>query len=265
MDGPLARGAVAVDAFAQDWTVGLPYLFPPVQRLLRVLAKVRNDGARAVIAVATVVDTIPDDADKHGRPGRRRKCVVAGPRDDRLERDIAASARRHADGHREPQPADYGQWIRDAVRGDDYRQAIEWVIAALYVATYSERAMHVWWNNMTPSTIRSRLHDWRVWANYCQEEGVRPETVKQYKDPPSIVTEFVAYMADVDTPMSYRTEAIPAVKDLFRILGVGQSLDEHELLKGMIKGTTKRIHQQSRYRQILDIGIMFDYVRDARL
>jgi hypothetical protein len=54
-----------------------------------------------------------------------------------------------------------------------------------------------------------------VWANYCQEEAVSPETVKQDKDPPSIVTEFVAYMADVNTPMSYRTEAIPAVKDLF--------------------------------------------------
>jgi hypothetical protein len=51
MDGPLPRGAVAVDAFAQDWTVGLPYLLPPVQLLLRVLAKVRDDGARAVIVV----------------------------------------------------------------------------------------------------------------------------------------------------------------------------------------------------------------------
>jgi hypothetical protein len=31
--------------------VGLPYLFPPVQLLLRVLAKVRNEKARAVIVV----------------------------------------------------------------------------------------------------------------------------------------------------------------------------------------------------------------------
>jgi hypothetical protein len=51
MDGPLARGAKAVNAFAQDWTVGLPYLVPPVQLLLRVLPKVRDDGARAVIVV----------------------------------------------------------------------------------------------------------------------------------------------------------------------------------------------------------------------
>jgi hypothetical protein len=51
MDGPLARGAVAVDEFAQDRTVGLPYLFPPVQLLLRVLAKVRDDGVRVVVVV----------------------------------------------------------------------------------------------------------------------------------------------------------------------------------------------------------------------
>jgi hypothetical protein len=87
--------------------------------------------------------------------------------------------------------------------------------------------MHVWWDNMSPSMIRSRLHGWRVWANYCQEEAVGPETVKQEKDPPSLVTEFVAYMNQANTPMSYRTEAIPDLKDFFRILGVGQNLDEH--------------------------------------
>jgi hypothetical protein len=32
----------------------------------------------------------------------------------------------------------------------------------------------------------------------------------------------------------------------------------------MIKGTTKRVHQQSKYRQIWDIGIMFDHIRDGR-
>jgi hypothetical protein len=51
MDSPLARRAVAVDAFSQDWTVGLPYLFPPVHLLLRVLAKVRDERIRAVIVV----------------------------------------------------------------------------------------------------------------------------------------------------------------------------------------------------------------------
>jgi hypothetical protein len=54
---------------------------------------------------------------------------------------------------------------------------------------------------------------------------------------------------------------MPAVKELFRILGVSQNLDEHEMLKGMVKGTTKRVHQQSKYRQIWDIEIMFDHIR----
>jgi hypothetical protein len=49
MEGPLAQGASAVDAFQQDWGSGLPYMFPPVQLLLRVLAKVRDENVRAVL------------------------------------------------------------------------------------------------------------------------------------------------------------------------------------------------------------------------
>jgi hypothetical protein len=49
MEGPLAQGASAVDAFTQNWNEGLPYVFPPVQLLLRVLVKVRNENVRAVL------------------------------------------------------------------------------------------------------------------------------------------------------------------------------------------------------------------------
>jgi hypothetical protein len=51
IDGPLARGAVVVEAFAYNLSIGLPYLFPTVQLLLRVLAKVRDERVRAVIVV----------------------------------------------------------------------------------------------------------------------------------------------------------------------------------------------------------------------
>jgi hypothetical protein len=49
MEGPLAQGAAALDAFSLDWATGPPYLFPPVQLLLRLLAKVRDEKARAVL------------------------------------------------------------------------------------------------------------------------------------------------------------------------------------------------------------------------
>jgi hypothetical protein len=137
------------------------------------------------------------------------------------------------------------------------------VIAALYAATYSDRAMRVWWNGMSPSTIRARLHGWRAWANYCQEETVTPQDVKQAKDPVSLIVEFVAYMEDVNTPDSYRTEAIPAVKELFGILGATQGLAGHDFLKSVIRSTARRVHQQSKYRQIWDIGILFDHIRNG--
>jgi hypothetical protein len=79
-----------------------------------------------------------------------------------------------------------------------------------------------------------------------------------------VLADFVAYMQEVDTPQSHRTESIPAVKELFRILGITQALKENEFLTGIIRSTAKRVNHQSKYRQIWDVGILLDHIRGVR-
>jgi hypothetical protein len=74
---------------------------------------------------------------------------------------------------------------------------------ALYAATYSDRTMRAWWDGMSNSTIRARLHGWCVWANYRKQE----------KDPASLITEFVAYINEVNTPYSYRIDGEGVVRN----------------------------------------------------
>jgi hypothetical protein len=50
--GPLATGATAQDAFSlATWKTGLPYIFPPVQILDRVLQRITDEKMAAVIVV----------------------------------------------------------------------------------------------------------------------------------------------------------------------------------------------------------------------
>jgi hypothetical protein len=261
-EGPLAHGASAVDAFEQDWSSGLPYVFPPVQLLLRVLAKVRNENVRAVL-VAPRWPSQPGDTAKDGSTGGRKRRVVAGPRDDRQPRDVAASARGDAYGAGRPELDQFEQQIRDDVKGADYVPAVDWLVAAMRASNHSLRSLRRYWHGMSDSTVRSRLHGWRVWANYCKEEGITPQRVKQEKDPPPLMTDFVSYMQEVNTPDSYRTEAMPAVKELLHMLGATEGLNQNDFVKGVIRNTTRRINHQSKYREIWDLGILLDYIRQG--
>jgi hypothetical protein len=49
--GPLAVGAVTLDAFTMDWTLELPYIFPPVQLVSRILQKIQTKRVTAVLVV----------------------------------------------------------------------------------------------------------------------------------------------------------------------------------------------------------------------
>ena len=51
MPGPLAEGAVAMDAFDYNWTSERLYIFPPVQLILRILRRLQEEKVRAIVVV----------------------------------------------------------------------------------------------------------------------------------------------------------------------------------------------------------------------
>jgi hypothetical protein len=51
MEGPLAGGAVATDAFARSWRNERPYAFPPVQLVGQVLQRIQEEGIAAIAVV----------------------------------------------------------------------------------------------------------------------------------------------------------------------------------------------------------------------
>ena len=51
LPGSLSEGAVALDAFKMDWFGELPYIFPPVQLVARVLQLLVDSHTRAILVV----------------------------------------------------------------------------------------------------------------------------------------------------------------------------------------------------------------------
>jgi hypothetical protein len=51
MDGPLALGAVATDAFSFSWRKEIPYAFPPIQLIGRMLQRMHEEQVTAVVVI----------------------------------------------------------------------------------------------------------------------------------------------------------------------------------------------------------------------
>jgi hypothetical protein len=81
MEGPLGAGAVAFNAFSLDWGTECVYLFPPVQLIARVLQKINEDGAQAVL----VVPQWPSQAWWNLFREFQESAVLLGPSDQVLE------------------------------------------------------------------------------------------------------------------------------------------------------------------------------------
>jgi hypothetical protein len=51
IEGPLAAGVESFEALSSDWGTEYAYIFPPVQLIPRVLQKINEDRAKAIVVV----------------------------------------------------------------------------------------------------------------------------------------------------------------------------------------------------------------------
>ena len=70
-------GAVAVDAFAQDWSSLTPYVFPPFLMVGRYLQKIREEKVEKAVIV-TPLSALPGDRGLRSPTLRLGDCGKAG-------------------------------------------------------------------------------------------------------------------------------------------------------------------------------------------
>ena len=84
LPGPLAAGAWALDALCYSWTGEIPYVFPPVQIIPRVLQKLRQEVRAAILVVPEWTsrpwwNLMLENATTSIRLGRSEDVLKAGP------------------------------------------------------------------------------------------------------------------------------------------------------------------------------------------
>ena len=84
LPGPLAVGALALDALCYSWTGEVPYVFPPVQIIPRVLQKLRQEVRAAILVVPEWTsrpwwNLMQENATASIRLGRSEDVLKAGP------------------------------------------------------------------------------------------------------------------------------------------------------------------------------------------
>ena len=149
------------------------------------------------------------------------------------------------------------------MKGDRFQVAADFVLLVLEYAGVMEKVIDVWMADWSKSMMRSRLHGWVLWAEFCERDGIRPENVGKIENMVLMVANFIADMYMEGAKESWRREAMPA---LYEILGAVEGnkgkYSENPFLRSVIRSCTLAVSRPSKYREIWDLGILLDYLRE---
>jgi hypothetical protein len=106
-----------------------------------------------------------------------------------------------------------------------------------------------------------------MWEEYCVESGYGPADMSRFKNVVLVVSEFLASLEVVDTPLYLIKEALTAVKAMFEIVDATlfQVLSNSQMIGEVLRGSTTGTKRVSRYRTIWKLEILLDYIRKGPL
>ena len=151
--------------------------------------------------------------------------------------------------------------MKAQIKGERFQRATEFTLGILELAQTAEETLNTWFAGISEGGVRSRLHGWALWAEFCQRQGVTPMGIKTCCNPIQLVAQFVCDMYLEGASESWRREAMAALYELLGSLRWEVNFKENPFLKSVIRGCTTAVKRQSKYREIWDLGILLDYLR----
>jgi hypothetical protein len=157
----------------------------------------------------------------------------------------------------------YGAAVVQAVRDERHRPGMAFVVEECRFAGLSEKYLTWWLDKMGDSTRRKRLHGWRMWQDYCMENEYGPAEMWRFKNVVMVVSEFLASLEVVDTPLYLIKEALTAVKAMFEIVNASlyQQLNKSQMIGDVLRASTTGVKKVSKYRTIWKLEILLDYIQ----
>jgi hypothetical protein len=120
--------------------------------------------------------------------------------------------------------------------------------------------MEPYFEALTESAMKGRLHGWQLWYVYAKERGVTLEMLREHPNPAFISGGFVRFLSNSEIKDHKRGEAMPAVQLIVELARPGFEMMESVYLRTVIQGYTTGVVKQPRYKTIWNLGIMMDYI-----
>jgi hypothetical protein len=150
------------------------------------------------------------------------------------------------------------------VKGEDYKPAIRFVVAAARKAGLDEEALELWWDGMSRETIKARLHGWRLLEHFCRERGLTAQGIMEMLNPTVLMANFIAFVDRSKVPSKWRTDSRPATSVVFGLLLPGAKLADNAFLRSSSRSAIVTVKRQSRYGDIWSMGPVLDGIRNAK-
>jgi hypothetical protein len=98
-----------------------------------------------------------------------------------------------------------------AVRDERHKLSMSFVVEVFMLSKAKERFLAWWFNKFTDATRRKRLHGWRMWREYWEENSYEPSNMSQFDNPAMVVADFIASLEVIDTQIYLIKEAVTSV------------------------------------------------------
>jgi hypothetical protein len=158
----------------------------------------------------------------------------------------------------------YGDALLRTIKGKRYITATKFIVTIFEYSGVGERTMVNRFTGISEAAMRSKLHGWLLWAEFCKELKITPEHMRSVANPACVVSEFVNRMYEDDVSETKKREAMPAVYELFDVIRNDANLGNNTWLKGVLRSCTTAVKKQSKYRDIWDLGLLLDYLRELK-
>ena len=122
-----------------------------------------------------------------------------------------------------------------------------------------------WFEQIGKSTRKARLHGYRLWKAFCEENEIDLEYIRQTPNPAIVVARFIANLDDTGVHEHMCREASVAVRELIQLVRADAKafFDGCTMLKTITDGLAKGVRRTSKYREIWKLSILLDHIRNG--
>jgi hypothetical protein len=181
---------------------------------------VSSDGGTEM-AIPSMVATVQSNGKEDSGAGRLASRIEARVINDGKPCDVEITTRCDANGMGDSDwvmSSKYGWQVWNTIRGDKHKVAMVFILNIFCIASVGEDTLNTWIGGLKEGAMKSRLHGWLLWAEYCRTKGISISAIQDEKNPAVMVADFVCFMYLEGASNTWRREAMAVVYELLGTL-----------------------------------------------